>query len=134
MPNDESSPVLRPVVVTLPAALVNLFPGAVRRVEVSATTVGDAIDHLDARWPGMRDRLCDSTPSIRRHINVFVEGERATLETPLAPGVEVIIMTAISGGLSGRPPFARETPTELVQALCEAQPVADRDAPRSTRV
>ena len=53
---------------------------------------------LDARWPGMRDRLCDSRPRIRRHINVFVAGERATLATRLAPGAEVIIMTAISGG------------------------------------
>ena len=46
----------------------------------------------------MRDRVCDSRPRIRRHINVFVDGERATLETPLAPGAEVIVMTAISGG------------------------------------
>jgi molybdopterin converting factor small subunit len=46
----------------------------------------------------MRDRLCDSRPRIRRHINVFVNGERATLKTPLAPGAEVIVMTAISGG------------------------------------
>jgi len=98
MPSDESSPARPPVVVTLPAALVSLFPGSVRRVEVSAATVGDVIDHLDARWPGMRDRVCDSTPGIRRHIHVFVEGERATLETRLAPGVEVMIMTAISGG------------------------------------
>jgi molybdopterin converting factor small subunit len=35
---------------------------------------------------------------VRRHINIFVGGERATLETPLAPGAEVFIMTAISGG------------------------------------
>ena len=56
------------------------------------------IDRLDARWPGMRDRLCDSTPAIRRHINVFVDGERARLETRLGPGAEVYIMTAISGG------------------------------------
>ena len=60
--------------------------------------VGEMIDALDARWPGMRDRLCDSTPRIRRHINVFVEGGRATLETRLAPGAEVIVITAISGG------------------------------------
>jgi sulfur-carrier protein len=46
----------------------------------------------------MWDRLCDSTPRVRRHINIFVEGERATLETPLSPGAEVFIMTAISGG------------------------------------
>jgi sulfur-carrier protein len=87
-----------PVLVVLPRLLVNLFPGSVREVAVSASTVRDAIDALDARWPGMRDRLCDSRPAIRRHINVFVDGERAALDTPLALGSEVIIMTAISGG------------------------------------
>jgi molybdopterin converting factor small subunit len=86
------------VVVRLPAILVNLFPGAVRRLEVPAATVAEVIAALDQRWPGMRDRLCDSRPRIRRHINVFVDGERATLETPLRPGTEVIVMTAISGG------------------------------------
>jgi molybdopterin converting factor small subunit len=98
MPNDESARALSPVVVTLPAALVRLFPSAVRRLELPASTVSEVIDALDARWPGMRDRLCDSRPSIRRHINVFVEGRRATLETRLAPGAEVTVLTAISGG------------------------------------
>jgi sulfur-carrier protein len=87
-----------PVLVVLPGVLVNLFPGSVREVAVSASTVRDAIDALDARWPGMRDRVCDSRPAIRRHINVFVDGEKAALDTPLTPGTEVIIMTAISGG------------------------------------
>ncbi len=85
-------------VVTLPSALVALFPGAARRIELPAATVADAIAALDLRWPGMRDRICDPTPRIRRHINVFVEGERATLTTPLAPGAEVIVLPAISGG------------------------------------
>jgi len=87
-----------PVVVTLPANLVRLFPGALRQVELPASTVRDVIDALDARWPGMGDRLCDSRPAIRRHINVFVEGRRATLETRLPPGAEVTVLTAISGG------------------------------------
>ena len=86
------------VEVRLPAVLVDLFPGSLRRVEVDATTVGEMIDALDARWPGMRDRLCDSTPRIRRHINIFIDGERAALETRLSPGVEVFVLTAISGG------------------------------------
>lgn len=100
MTNDEIPPAPPPavVVVALPAALVALFPGSARRVELSAATVGEAIDALDSRWPGMRDRLRDSTPRIRRHVNVFVEGERAGLETRLAPGAEVVVMTAISGG------------------------------------
>lgn len=86
------------VTVHLPEALVRLFPGSVRRVELRAATVAEAVEALNARWPGMRDRLCDSTPRVRRHINVFVAGERARLDTPLAPGTEVTIMTAIRGG------------------------------------
>ena len=84
--------------VRLPAALVALFPGASRRVALSASSVAELVAALDARWPGMADRLCDSRPAIRRHINVFVAGERASLETPLAPGAQVEILTAISGG------------------------------------
>jgi sulfur-carrier protein len=87
-----------PVLVRLPALFANLFPDAERRVELSVKTVDEMIDALDARWPGMRDRICDSTPAIRRHINVFVEGRRARLETRLAPGADVYILTAISGG------------------------------------
>ncbi|MBU0725302.1 MAG: MoaD/ThiS family protein [Alphaproteobacteria bacterium] len=87
-----------PVHVTLPAALLPLFPGAPRELEIEASTVAAVMETLEVRWPGMRDRLCDSRPAIRRHINVFVEGQRASLETPLAPGAAVFIVTAISGG------------------------------------
>ncbi len=86
------------VVVRLPGALVDLFPGAPRRIEMEAATVRDMVDELNRLWPGMRDRLSDSTPAIRRHINIFVDGERARLDTPLPPGAEVFVLTAISGG------------------------------------
>jgi sulfur-carrier protein len=46
----------------------------------------------------MRDRLCDSTPRLRRHINVFIDGERASLETRLAAGARVYVIPAITGG------------------------------------
>lgn len=86
------------VCLVLPRALLALFPDAEREVEVSAETVGDAIAALDARWPGMRDRLCDSTPRIRRHINVVVDGQRARIDTALKDGDRVHVLTAISGG------------------------------------
>jgi molybdopterin converting factor small subunit len=86
------------VLVRLPTALTILFPGAPPRVELRAATVGEAIDGLNARWPGMGDRIRDTRPAIRRHINVFVDGRKATLETALAPGTEVFVLTAISGG------------------------------------
>jgi len=97
MPNDTARSVSL-VVARLPGVLIDLFPGAPRRVELPASTVKEMIDGLDARWPGMRDRICDSRPAIRRHMNVFVDGERATLKTRLAPDTEVFILTAISGG------------------------------------
>ena len=64
--------------VHLPRSLVALFPGAPRRIEARGATVADVIADLDARVPGIRNRLLDAGPSIRTHINIFVAGERAT--------------------------------------------------------
>ena len=86
------------VTVRLPGALVDLFPGSRRSVGLRAATVDEMMDALDRLWPGMRDRLCDSTPAIRKHINVFIDGERASLDTPIEPGTELFVLTAISGG------------------------------------
>lgn len=84
--------------VVLPASLVQLFPGAARRVQVDAATVGSVIDGLDQRWPGMRNRLCIPGPAIRRHIRIFVDSEQSTLETAVTATSEVQIVPALSGG------------------------------------
>lgn len=86
------------VAVVLPGALVTLFPGSATRLELKAATVEDMLKALDARWPGMRARLRDERPSIRKHINIFVDGRRAALDTPLKEGSKVYILTAMSGG------------------------------------
>jgi molybdopterin synthase sulfur carrier subunit len=86
------------VSVVLPRALLDLFPAAEREVVVAARTVAEMIAAVDVRWPGMRDRLCDSSPKIRRHINVFVDGRRVLLDTELKAGSKVYVLTAISGG------------------------------------
>ncbi len=86
------------VSVTLPPALLELFPGAPMVLTLSAGDIGELLAALDARWPGMRDRLADTRPAIRKHIQLFVDGRRATLETPLPPGADVVFLTAMSGG------------------------------------
>jgi molybdopterin synthase sulfur carrier subunit len=96
------------VEVYLPRSLLMLFPTAERRPKVEAATVGEVIDRLDERWPGMRDRLCDAGPTIREHINVFVDGERARLDTPVTPGSTVHVIPAVSGGQ--RPQIAAGEP------------------------
>jgi molybdopterin converting factor small subunit len=82
----------------LPATLPPLFPGLPRELEVEAATVDEAIDHLDERWPGLRDRLVEAGPRLRPHINVYVDRERAGLDTELAAGSRIDVIAAISGG------------------------------------
>jgi molybdopterin converting factor small subunit len=82
----------------LPSTLPPLFPGLTRRLELDAATVDEAIDRLDERWPGLRDRLCEPGPVLRRHINVYVDRERAKLDTALDARSRVDVIAAISGG------------------------------------
>jgi molybdopterin converting factor small subunit len=84
--------------VRLPPTLTPLFADLPRRVEVDAPTVDDAIARLDERWPGVRDRLCEPGPVLRMHVHVYVDRERAALDTPLAAASRVDVVAAISGG------------------------------------
>ena len=84
--------------VRLPDSLARLFPGAQRRYDLEASTLLGVIDALELRHPGMKDRVCDGRPEIRRHINIFVDGEKADLATRLTPSSEVDIIPAASGG------------------------------------
>ena len=63
------------VAITLTPALTRLFPGCPRQLELEAVKVRGLLDALDRRWPGMRDRLSNSTPRIRPHVNIFVDGD-----------------------------------------------------------
>jgi sulfur-carrier protein len=87
--------------VHLPATLPPLFEGLPRQLDVEAASVGEVLAQLDARWPGLRDRICESDgggTALRPHIRVFVDGERAELDTPIAAGARLDVIAAISGG------------------------------------
>jgi sulfur-carrier protein len=81
-----------------PTMLTPLFVGFERKVDVDAPTVSAALDRLDEKWPGLRDRLCESRCELRPHIHVYVDRERASLETPLEDRSRVDVIAAISGG------------------------------------
>ena len=82
----------------LPTTLMPLFQGLPRQLEVDAGTVDEAIGRLDEQWPGLRDRLCEPGPALRPHINVYVDRERAQLETPVDARSRIDVIAAISGG------------------------------------
>jgi hypothetical protein len=84
--------------IRLPPTLPPLFPGLPRRLELSAGSVAELLAALDERWPGFRDRLCEPGPTLRRHIHLYVDGQRAELESVIGPRSRVDVITAISGG------------------------------------
>jgi len=84
--------------VHLPPTLPPLFEGLPRQLDLEAATVDEAIERLNERWPGLRDRLCEPGPALRPHIAVYVDRERGSLETTLEQRSRVDVIAAISGG------------------------------------
>jgi sulfur-carrier protein len=62
----------------------------------SLSAAADRRDHVHAR--GRLERCVEPGPSLRRHINVYVDGERAGLDATLEPSSRVDVIAAISGG------------------------------------
>jgi molybdopterin converting factor small subunit len=87
-------------IVRIPAPLRTLTGG---QDEVSATggTVGEVIEDLEKRHPGIKDRLVD-TKGVRRFINIYVGEEDVRflegLSTPVKAGDQISIVPAIAGG------------------------------------
>jgi len=77
------------------------FPD-LRDGEVEAATLAELVRALDRQWPGLAGYLTDERGALRKHVNVFVNGElledRAGLGDPIAAGDEVFVMQALSGG------------------------------------
>jgi molybdopterin converting factor small subunit len=73
-----------------------------RLVTVSAATLAAAVEELDGRFPGVRERLVDAEGRLHHFVNVFVDEEDVRLlqglATPLGEGAEVSIIPAMAGG------------------------------------
>ena len=73
-----------------------------QEAEVAGSTVGEALWAVFARRPELRSYIVDDQGALRRHVVVFVAGEavrdRVRLSDPVAPGDEITVMQALSGG------------------------------------
>ena len=89
------------VQVKIPTPLRKLTGGA-DIVEVSAATVGAALDELESKHPGIKSKICDDNGNVRRFINVYANSEdirfQEKLATALSDGDEIAIIPAIAGG------------------------------------
>ncbi len=84
--------------VHLPKTVLPLFTGLHPVVAADGATVVDTLTALNARWPGLMDRLCEPGPRLRRHIRVFVCQAPAELATPVRASDRIDVLTAITGG------------------------------------
>ncbi len=84
--------------VRIPSQL-HSYTGGKTEIALDAVTLADLTRRLDQSFPGIRFRIIDEQDRIRRHIQLFVNGEQVrTLEVPLRDGDEVQIVGALSGG------------------------------------
>jgi sulfur-carrier protein len=71
-------------------------------VDVTAGSIADLLNQLDATYPGIKARLCDDSGELRRFVNIYVNEEDIRFlkgkETALKTGDEVSIVPAIAGG------------------------------------
>ena len=84
-------------IVRLRGPLKQLAGGASEH-PVPGATVGELLRALEAAQPGLGGWILDERGLVRRHINVFVNGEYGRDETPVAPDDRVDVLPAISGG------------------------------------
>ena len=66
--------------------------------ELAGATVGDLLEALERAYPAVDGWILDERGVMRRHINVFVNGERAAQETQVQAEDRVDVLPAISGG------------------------------------
>jgi molybdopterin synthase sulfur carrier subunit len=89
------------VKIRVPGALRQLTRGA-SIVEVDAGDVSQALDALNQKYPGFRERLYDEKGQLRQFINIYHNDEDirfgSGLKTPLHENDDVSIVPAVAGG------------------------------------
>jgi sulfur-carrier protein len=72
--------------------------GGRAEMDVTGETIGELLRELESAQPALAGWILDERGLIRRHINVFVNGERAREDVRVAPEDRVDVLPAISGG------------------------------------
>ncbi len=78
------------------------FTGGNEAVDADGATVAAVLDSVEAAHPGLKERICERDGSVRRFVNIYVNGDDirflSDLESPVKDGDELSIVPAIAGG------------------------------------
>lgn len=86
-----------PVAVLIASPLIS-YTGT-DKVEALGETLGEVLNDLDVRFPGIQFRMIDEQDRIRKHIRIFINDEQARdLGHSVRPADQVCIVQALSGG------------------------------------
>lgn len=69
-------------------------------LDLPGESLGQVLLELERRYPRLEGWVLDEHGYIRRHVNVFVDGERGHEDTPVTAGARVHVLPSISGGSS----------------------------------
>lgn len=82
-------------------ALQRFFP-ALSETELEAGSLVEVLEQLEARHPGLRNYIVDEQGALRKHVNIFIDGDlihdRDGLSDSFGERSEIYIMQALSGG------------------------------------
>jgi sulfur-carrier protein len=84
-------------VVTLRQPLRRLAGGEAEH-RVDGASVAESLSALERSQPELRGWILDERGHVRRHINVFVNGEYGGEDTAVGPEDRIDVLPAISGG------------------------------------
>lgn len=91
-------PTVLPVAVVRVRGPLRKLAGGRAEHELEGATVAALLRALEHRHPAVAGWIVDERGLIRRHINVFVNGERADETTAVQAGDRVEVLPAITGG------------------------------------
>lgn len=63
-------------------------------------SVGDVLRAVETAWPRTKGYVLDEHGRVRRHVNVFLNGERVREDAAVGPDDRLHVLPSISGGSS----------------------------------
>ncbi len=82
-------------------ALKRFFP-LLKETPAQGSSLSDILQSIDQQYPGIQSYIVDEKGSLRKHVNIFIDGElikdREKLSDSFSENSEVFIMQALSGG------------------------------------
>ena len=89
------------VTIKLPTQL-RAAAGGAAEASADGSTVGEVLEALYAQHGELRERIAGDDGTIRRFVNVFLDGEDIRflddLDTSVPEGAELTILPAVAGG------------------------------------